>query len=103
MCGIVGYTGSRPGAALVLEGLKRLEYRGYDSAGLAVVSDGRIEVFAIGAEGAVWHRWQTAPNGPFADWDSLGGDGSSRATREGPLAAARGTCFPGVLVWMDAL
>ena len=45
MCGIVGYTGARPAAALVLEGLKRLEYRGYDSAGLAVVSDGRIEVF----------------------------------------------------------
>src|SRR5881628_983960 len=45
MCGIVGYTGTRPGAALVLEGLKRLEYRGYDSAGLAVVSDGRIDVF----------------------------------------------------------
>ena len=44
MCGIVGYTGARPAAALVLEGLKRLEYRGYDSAGLAVVSDGRIEV-----------------------------------------------------------
>ncbi len=45
MCGIVGYTGARSAAALVLEGLKRLEYRGYDSAGLAVVSDGRIEVF----------------------------------------------------------
>jgi glucosamine--fructose-6-phosphate aminotransferase (isomerizing) len=45
MCGIVGYTGNRPAAALVLEGLKRLEYRGYDSAGLAVVHDGRIEIF----------------------------------------------------------
>jgi glucosamine--fructose-6-phosphate aminotransferase (isomerizing) len=45
MCGIVGYTGPRPAAALVLEGLKRLEYRGYDSAGLAVVDDGRLEVF----------------------------------------------------------
>jgi glucosamine--fructose-6-phosphate aminotransferase (isomerizing) len=44
MCGIVGYTGRRQAAALVLEGLKRLEYRGYDSAGLAVVHDGRLEV-----------------------------------------------------------
>ncbi len=46
MCGIVGYTGPRPGAALVVEGLKRLEYRGYDSAGLAVIDDrGRLDVF----------------------------------------------------------
>ena len=45
MCGIVGYTGRKQAAALVLEGLKRLEYRGYDSAGLAVVGeDGRLEV-----------------------------------------------------------
>src|SRR5438034_10905842 len=44
MCGIVGYTGPRPAAALLLEGLKRLEYRGYDSAGLALIEDGRIEV-----------------------------------------------------------
>lgn len=36
MCGIVGYTGSRPAAPLLLEGLSRLEYRGYDSSGLAV-------------------------------------------------------------------
>jgi glucosamine--fructose-6-phosphate aminotransferase (isomerizing) len=44
MCGIVGYTGRRQAAALVLEGLKRLEYRGYDSAGIAVVNQGRLEV-----------------------------------------------------------
>ena len=44
MCGIVGYTGRRQAAALVLEGLKRLEYRGYDSAGIAVVNEGRLEV-----------------------------------------------------------
>jgi glucosamine--fructose-6-phosphate aminotransferase (isomerizing) len=44
MCGIVGYTGARDAAPLLLEGLQRLEYRGYDSAGLAVVADGRIEV-----------------------------------------------------------
>lgn len=44
MCGIVGYTGHRAGAPLIMEGLKRLEYRGYDSAGLAVVVDGRLEI-----------------------------------------------------------
>jgi len=37
MCGIVGYVGSRPAAQIVLDGLRRLEYRGYDSAGIAVI------------------------------------------------------------------
>ena len=36
MCGIVGYTGSRPVTDILMEGLSRLEYRGYDSAGIAV-------------------------------------------------------------------
>ncbi|MGO1383817.1 MAG: glutamine--fructose-6-phosphate transaminase (isomerizing) [Arachnia sp.] len=43
MCGIVGYLGHRDGRAVVLAGLRRLEYRGYDSAGIAVVDDGAIE------------------------------------------------------------
>ena len=42
MCGIVGYTGSRPAAPVLLEGLSRLEYRGYDSAGLAVRCGDRL-------------------------------------------------------------
>ncbi len=42
MCGIVGYAGARQAPALLMEGLKRLEYRGYDSAGLAVVNGGHI-------------------------------------------------------------
>ncbi len=39
MCGIVGYTGPREAAPILLEGLRRLEYRGYDSAGIALVTD----------------------------------------------------------------
>ncbi len=44
MCGIVGYIGEQPVAPLLLEGLKRLEYRGYDSAGVAVVKNGTIQI-----------------------------------------------------------
>jgi glucosamine--fructose-6-phosphate aminotransferase (isomerizing) len=44
MCGIVGYVGSKSATTVVLEGLKRLEYRGYDSAGLAVIENGQIAV-----------------------------------------------------------
>ncbi|WP_433329293.1 glutamine--fructose-6-phosphate transaminase (isomerizing) [Spirillospora sp. CA-294931] len=42
MCGIVGYVGSKPALEVVIEGLARLEYRGYDSAGVAVLANGRL-------------------------------------------------------------
>ncbi len=44
MCGIVGYVGPRDATPIILNGLKRLEYRGYDSAGVAVINDNQIEV-----------------------------------------------------------
>ena len=44
MCGIVGFTGSQSAAPILLDGLKKLEYRGYDSAGIAVLDDGVIHM-----------------------------------------------------------
>jgi glutamine---fructose-6-phosphate transaminase (isomerizing) len=49
MCGIVGYVGDRPCRDLLIAGLEKLEYRGYDSAGISVISDGEIDsVRAVG-------------------------------------------------------
>ena len=47
MCGIVGFTGTQPAAPILLDGLKKLEYRGYDSAGIAVMSGGGISVSKV--------------------------------------------------------
>jgi glucosamine--fructose-6-phosphate aminotransferase (isomerizing) len=44
MCGIIGYVGKKSAGPILLEGLRRLEYRGYDSAGVAVLDGGRLEV-----------------------------------------------------------
>ena len=44
MCGIVGFVGSQSAAPLLLKGLQQLEYRGYDSAGIAVMDGNRIRV-----------------------------------------------------------
>src|ERR1700690_2916702 len=44
MCGIIGYIGKEPAVPILIEGLKKLEYRGYDSSGVAVLQDGKISV-----------------------------------------------------------
>jgi glucosamine--fructose-6-phosphate aminotransferase (isomerizing) len=64
MCGIVGYVGDRPARDLLLAGLRQLEYRGYDSAGVSVIADGRIEaVRAVGNLNALQAKLDSGPGG----------------------------------------
>ena len=61
MCGIVGYVGNKPVSPLLVEGLKRLEYRGYDSAGLATFTDQGIRMLrSVGRVSVLESQLQTA-------------------------------------------
>lgn len=62
MCGIVGYIGNRQAAGILLEGLERLEYRGYDSAGLAVRNDEQ-DVEIVKAKGRLKVLWEMTNGG----------------------------------------
>ena len=102
MCGIVGYTGPRDAAPILLSGLRRLEYRGYDSAGLATQGDGlelrrrvgrvaMLEEFvgkqpATGTCGISHTRWAT--HGPPTELNAhphLGGDGEVALVHNGVI------------------
>ena len=66
MCGIVGYTGVKPAAPILLEGLKRLEYRGYDSAGICVGNDGRLSV--VKKKGKIKELRSAVPKGMLGNY-----------------------------------
>src|SRR5436305_15196281 len=103
MCGIVGYTGYREAEPILLEGLRRLEYRGYDSAGLATQAGDRLLVRkragrvarladllsqqpAPGCTGISHTRWAT--HGGATDRNAhphLGGDGSVAVVHNGVI------------------
>mgnify|MGYP001135418292 CR=1 FL=1 len=62
MCGIIGILGAQPAAPLIMNGLKRLEYRGYDSAGIATLADGQIDTRrAVGKLGALAEVLESQP------------------------------------------
>jgi len=56
MCGIVGYIGKASAPSILISGLKRLEYRGYDSAGMAVIEDGRVVIAKAPGKVAALHE-----------------------------------------------
>jgi glutamine---fructose-6-phosphate transaminase (isomerizing) len=103
MCGIVGYTGSHEASPILLSGLRRLEYRGYDSAGIAILHDGTlhlrkkagrvrfleelIDVQPVPGTCGMGHtRWAT--HGAATDRNAhphLGGDGSVAVVHNGVI------------------
>ena len=63
MCGIVGYVGVRQAAPILLEGLSKLEYRGYDSAGIAVRDENSEHVEVVKAKGRLRNLMQMTDSG----------------------------------------
>jgi glucosamine--fructose-6-phosphate aminotransferase (isomerizing) len=90
MCGIVGYTGRRPCREILLAGLEKLEYRGYDSAGLTLVGDG--DVHTVRAVGNLAHL-KAAVNGNGAVGNgATAGIGHTRWATHGRVTEAN--CHP---------
>ena len=83
MCGIIGYIGHRQVVPILLEGLHRLEYRGYDSAGIAVIEDG--ELCRVRRQGKVNSLAARLAERPF---ESLIGMGHTRWATHGKPSEA---------------
>jgi len=93
VCGIVGYVGRRPVQDLLLAGLSKLEYRGYDSAGISVIAEDRIEaVRAVGNLSALQAKLgREAASGPavaLAERPATTGIGHTRWATHGRVSEA---------------
>ncbi|MBN1174654.1 MAG: glutamine--fructose-6-phosphate transaminase (isomerizing), partial [Micromonosporaceae bacterium] len=95
MCGIVGYVGSRSALGIVIDGLRRLEYRGYDSAGVAIIDNGLLTEKRAGKlavlEQALAQRLARSPEGPVSTGETM----SSGAAAGAGVAAAGGSMARG--------
>ena len=65
MCGIVGFIGEQPAAPILLEGLSKLEYRGYDSAGIAVRNEKTDKIAIVKAKGRLKILAEKTDNGKY--------------------------------------
>ena len=57
MCGIIGYVGGKEAKPILLRALKSLEYRGYDSCGIAVLQNGQLKEKKVGLFGKLKQKW----------------------------------------------
>jgi glucosamine--fructose-6-phosphate aminotransferase (isomerizing) len=106
MCGIVGYAGARPALGIVVDGLRRLEYRGYDSAGVAIIDGGLLtekragklamleQALAVRLAARTTDAGQTGVDGHGHGADGCGGDGCG-----GDGSLARGATGIGHTRW----
>ena len=109
MCGIVGYIGHKQAKPILVEGLKRLEYRGYDSAGVAVVRSGRVEITrAVGRitnlEARLAQTPQEATVGiAHTRWATHGGPSENNAHPHAALAGRIALVHNGIIENYQAL
>lgn len=74
MCGIVGYIGPKEACPILINGLKRLEYRGYDSAGIALIHNNNIQVYKCkGRVQDLEHHMELEDTSATIGWDILAG------------------------------
>jgi len=87
MCGIFGYIGHRPAEEVLLDGLRRLEYRGYDSAGIAVLGEGGVRLTrAVGNLDRLAQRLAAQQGAPSANGKLQTGIGHTRWATHGPVS-----------------